>query len=107
MTDTDPAAWFRGRYHNRREARAVMKERAGTSRFADFFAAMAQEYGMKEVPVLEAHRGDVVLVEAESFCSLGLISLDGQRIILAGETRDGVQGLGFVGLERGVRAWRV
>jgi len=107
MTGNDPAAWFRGRYTSRAEARELMREKTGTANFYHFFESMAAEFHMPEVAMTLAHRGDMVLVETGGACSLGIVGLDGQRIILAGETRAGVQGLGFVGLDRGVRAWRV
>lgn len=100
MTGTDPAAWFRGRYASRREARAAMREYSGTANFYKFFEYMACELKLPEVPMKNARRGDVVLAETEGRCTLGLVALDGLRLLIAGDT------LGFVGLEKGVRAWR-
>lgn len=107
MTGTDPAAWFRGRYTSRMEARELMREKTGTANFYKFLESMASEFHMPQIAMKLAQRGDMALVETGGACSLGIVALDGQRVILAGETRAGVQGLGFVGLDRGVRAWRV
>lgn len=107
MTDVDPALWFRGRYGSRSEARLAMREHCGTSQFEKFFGLMASNFGMEEVPILMGRRGDVVFMFHEGRPSLGLISLDGQRCIIVGETTTGRQGLGFVPLEDAVRVWRV
>ena len=107
MTGIDPARWFRGRYHNRNEARAAMREACGTARFEEFFESMAERYHMKEMPISFARRGDMVFVYHEGRASLGIVGMDGQRCIILGETRRGIQGLGFVPLADAVRAWRV
>jgi hypothetical protein len=84
-----------------------MREYSGRSNFSGFFEYMTSELNMPEVPVVHAIRGDVVLVENASRCSLGLIAMNGRQIVIAGETLAGAEGLGLLPIDRGVRAWRV
>ena len=72
MTGVDPAAPYRGLYGSRKDARSHLRQAGGFSR-------VFGNSGMKEIPGGLAARGDVLQLGA---FSLGLIALDGRRVIV-------------------------
>ena len=71
---------FRGKYSSRVEAVKLIKQEAKSLRL--LLSSVAEEYGLTEVPVSQAQRGDIVLLRRPSDYSLGIIGLDG-RVIAA------------------------
>lgn len=101
MTGVDPAQPFRGRYSSRKEARAAIREIGGESQFTRFIERITAKQGMREVAVLSARRGDVILIANEGRRSVGIVALDGKSILMLAE------GIESIPLGKGLRAWRV
>jgi hypothetical protein len=101
MTGTDLAADFRGKYDSALGAGRCLTEYGGAVGFlAD---AIAQQFGIKEVPVLYAQRGDVVLLPSNNDGpALGIVSLDGWNCLGAG-----MEGLTRTPLNQCLKAWRI
>jgi uncharacterized protein DUF6950 len=102
MTGADVAERFRGRYRSRKEALESVKEYTGKASVRSIAETLFRKYGMCEVRVLCAQRGDAVLVRRGHDYSLGLMALDGKAIVGLAK-----QGLLRWPLDRAVRAWRV
>lgn len=103
MTGVDPAAWFRGRYTTRRGAIRCLKTFADGG-IAATIERIAVDCRAPEILPSQAQRGDVLLVSAPE-CPPELLAMGvcvGAHIAAMG--RDGVN---FVPLARGLRAWRV
>jgi hypothetical protein len=102
-TGTDPAATYRNRYRTRSEAYRAICEETGATSLRSAVEHVTAALGMPEArSVLTAHRGDVVLLKRCRDYSLGLVALDGRRIMVATST-----GLSFIPLTRAARAWHV
>jgi len=102
MTGVDPAAVFRGRYRSRTEARQAIRELTGSRSIRAVVECVTASFGMAEIPVRCAQRGDAVLIERSSDYSLALVALNGREMIAASS-----RGLWRLPLSQGVRAWRV
>ncbi|WP_417624966.1 DUF6950 family protein [Paremcibacter congregatus] len=103
ITGIDPGARFRGAYSDMAGGYRAMREYSGGG-VAETIAALMDENGWPDVPVLTARRGDVGLVpsglpgaqsEAAAICL-------GPRWATQGES-----GLVMLALKQGMRAWRV
>jgi Domain of unknown function (DUF6950) len=92
MTGADPAELFRGRYSNRRQARKLLARAGGV-------AAVAARYGLPEIPVPLAGRGDVLLMKPSA---LGLVALNGRDALVLTDA-----GIGRRAAAGALRAWRV
>lgn len=101
MTGVDVADSFRGTYHSRRQARSALTELCGYPSVEVVAEQITKQHSMKEVPIAFAQRGDVVIIPRLLGHSLGLVGLNGEEILVAG---DGVTKLS---LSKAVRAWRV
>lgn len=102
MTDVDIADVYRGKYSSRDTAMALVKEIDGKASVQACAYGRALAYGMKEVPVNFAQRGDMILVTRARDYSLGIVAPTGRHIIIALRV-----GYGLVDISRGCRAWRV
>lgn len=101
MTGVDLAAGFRGKYTTELGAAKVMREfaDAGLEAVAD---KITQEYGLPEIPVAMAARGDIALVDGEKEPALGIVALDGVFAVTV--TPQGLQRWPALSCRR---AWRV
>jgi len=108
MTGIDIAAEFRGVYRSRAAAMGAIARYCGAagherrSPVARIVEAVAATHQMGEVPALRAARGDMVLVRRPRDFSLGIVAMNGLRILIAAEV-----GFGPIAMDRAVRAWRV
>lgn len=94
MTGIDFAASFRGRYDSA-EGAARLLAAAGYRSHVDLAAAV-----LPEIHPAEACRGDIAVVPTEANPALGVVT--GATIALFG-----LGGIGFVRLDRAIRAFRV
>ena len=102
MTGTDVFEAFRGKYTDEASAAEAMLEVTGSSDKLAMVDYMTNKFGMAEVPVPFAQRGDVVLLSVDGGFALGIVYLDGTNVVaVAGE------GLHKVSISAAVRAWRV
>jgi len=107
MTGIDPAAWFRGRYRDRRTAYAALGDFLGLGAKAAPRAALgavcarlANSHGWPEVPSAFAQRGDVGLLDLRGRETLAICM--GAVFVAAGPG-----GLVFIPHGHARRAWRV
>jgi hypothetical protein len=102
-TGEDLAAECRGKYDSKETATALLWDLvgAGLEQYAEHIAEL---HGMKEVDIYYAQRGDMVLYIQDSGPSLGIVSLDGQRALIAVENGDCLL---RVPVLKCARAWRV
>jgi hypothetical protein len=77
MTGIDIAEKFRGKYSSKIEAVKLIKKDARSLK--DLLAIVTKEYGLVEIPISQAQRGDIVLLQHNIY-SLGIIGLDGRII---------------------------
>lgn len=103
MTGTNPAGLFPAAgITNKRSAAVALKKFAGGGVLATA-KKIAAAFGMPEIAVKLAGRGDVVLVEVEAGDALGLVGLSGvEAVFLHPE-----DGLCRVPIDSCKRAWRV
>ena len=101
MTGTDPAAPFRGHYHDRSTAYRALQAFAGGG-IRESAEKIAGTHGCPGVPVAKARRGDVVLLEGGNGPTLGIIDLMGFNIL-------SVVSVGYTAmpLAKGVAAWQI
>jgi hypothetical protein len=118
MTGTDLAEPLRGKYDSALLAARTMnafvsdieakksvadrKERPTDNLLESTAFAIAAIHGIRQVPVLRAQRGDVVLVKLENGLALAIVSLNGHEVIAPGAT-----GLRRLPLRSALRAWRI
>jgi hypothetical protein len=104
MTGTDLASFFRSRYTCRREAVAAIAKYCGNTSIQSVAVAIAQEHRMPEIDIRMAGRGDMLLIRRAQGrdYSLGLVSLNGQKALIALRV-----GIGEIPLTSVCRAWRV
>lgn len=102
MTGVDLAGSYRGKYSTRTGALHAIGEQLGTASVQAVAENAAVAHKMPEVPVLRAHRGDMVLIARGRDYSLGLVALNGRETIVASK-----RGLWRLPLSRAVRAWQV
>lgn len=102
MTGVDPAREFRGQYDSMDSAAALIRK-YGQRSVAGIAGAVAASFGMREIAMARAGRGDVVLVKrGKAGSSLGLVALDGAHVLVPGAA-----GVGKVPRMAGTRAWAV
>jgi hypothetical protein len=101
MTGTDLAVEYRGKYTDEAGAAAVMVAIAGGPTVEDVMVKAAKDYNLKEVPVLMAQRGDILLFELSTGKTLGIVSHDGIHALASGKT-----GLERLRVKDATRAWR-
>lgn len=99
ITGVDPAAWFRGKYKTRTGAYGCLKRFAGGG-LVETVEKITQENNWPEIPVLTARRGDVGIIPTD----------DGEALAICLGARwaaQGADGLVYVPLKTGLRAWRI
>lgn len=101
MTDVDLAAEFRGKYSTELGAARAMKRFAngGVKELAEKIAA---DFGIEEIPVLMARRGDAVMVLTDMGPALGIAGLDGVSALFAGPGS-----IRVALLRDALKAWRI
>ena len=102
MTGVDVAADLRGRYRNRTEAFAAIKALCGVATMPAAADCLADAYGIPEVPVLCAQRGDAVQLRRGRAASLGIVAMHGTEIL-----SPFAQGILRLPLSHATRAWRI
>ena len=111
MTGTDIAEPLRGGYTSAlgaaRRMRDFIKKRsqkalAEALRLEAVAVVIAREWLIDEVPILEAQRGDIALLDTELGAALGVVSLNGWEILAPG-----TEGLMRLPLRSASRAWRI
>jgi hypothetical protein len=102
MTGTDVAAAFRGKYSNRIEAIRAIHETTGRKTIQSVVEAVTTQFGMKEVNISLAQRGDVVLLQRCNDYSVGIVDLSGKFMVMA--SRDGIY---RIRVFFGYRCWSV
>lgn len=95
MTGVDIAAEFRSRYKTARGARRVMRGSMG-----EMMTRVAATYGMPEVHIRLAQRGDMVMIDTPLGEALGICT--GATVACTGP-----DGLVFRPMARALRAWRI
>jgi len=106
MTGMDLAAPFRGQYRSRKAALQAIRAYAGSSSVQAIAEKVFSEHGLEKIPVLEAGRGDIVLLERSIDYSLGLIDFNGRDVLVI--SRRGLWRLPLSQLRlQAVCAWRV
>jgi hypothetical protein len=111
LTDVDLAQDFRGQYDSLLSAVRAMKTfTAAGSESPDeeldlveaVAVKIATQFGIEEVPVLMAQRGDVLLLDSRPGKGLGILGLRGTHAHCAG-----LDGVVDVPLHECFRAWRI
>lgn len=106
MTGTDVYADFRGKYHDLKTSLLAMKSVCGSASIEAVAEYVTKQHNMKEVPVLFAQRGDVLLLpvsENPNDLALGIVYFDGINAAVVGE-----KGLMRIPYHKTAkRAWRV
>jgi hypothetical protein len=102
MTGVDMAAELRGKYSSRQEAFAVIRRLCGRATMTAVADHLSAAFGIAEVPVAFAQRGDPVQLRRGRAARLGLVAMHGTEILVpyAG-------GLLRLPLSHAVRAWRI
>lgn len=106
MTGVDPAADFRGKYHDEAGVEALFQANGGS--LETLAAGVAAKIGLPEIrPALGfAGRGDLVLVDNAidgSFSrALGVVGMNGPIALCASE-----KGLARIHARRWIRGWKV
>ena len=102
MTGVDVAAALRGRYRNRAEAFAAIRALCGRASMAAAADHLAGVYGIAEIAVPFAQRGDAVQLRHGRRSSLGIVAMHGTEILTP--YADGILCLP---LSHATRAWRI
>jgi len=103
MTGVDVAAEFRGTYNTRAEALEAIRQVTGRYSVRSVVEHVTEAHSMAKIPVLQAQRGDIVLVRrSRRDCSLGIIALNGTETLVV--TTDGIK---MIALDLAIAAWRV
>lgn len=104
MTGTDLARDVRGLYGSAKQARSFCA--IGGYSIGEFVVRLLRCRGLLEVPLGKAFRGDVVVFgKRPSRARAGLVSLDGNTILVA--TSTGIARIGRSQLGSSVKAFRV
>jgi len=98
MTGVDVARELRG-YHNRAQAFASIRQVCGRRNMTAIADHLATQFGIAEVPLLMAGRGDAVQFRTGR---LGLVAMHGTELLTP--YKDGLLRLP---LNQAVRAWRI
>jgi hypothetical protein len=101
MTGVDVASTLRG-YTNRAEAFKRIGTLCGTPTMEAVARHLAALYGVPEVPVLCAQRGDVVLLRSGRRSSLGIVAMHGTEVLTPYRA-----GLLRLPLSHARRAWHI
>jgi hypothetical protein len=101
MTGVDVARDLRG-YSSRREAFARIRGMCGRPTMAAAADHLAAQFGIREVPVAMAQRGDAVQLARGSKAKLGLVAMHGFEVLIP--YHDGIL---RVPRSLAVRAWRI
>ncbi len=102
MTGVDVAEWFRGTYSNRPGAVRRLREFCGKASLLAVVREITRANQMTMCGVLQARRGDVVLVRRGCRVSLGLVAMNGKDVIVASR-----KGLWRIPISEALRAWHV
>jgi hypothetical protein len=102
MTGVDIASGYRDKYNSLEESINLIQLHSGSKSLQPFIHQALKQYNLLEVPVLNAQRGDIILVKRSIDFSLGLISLSGKEIIAVGE-----RGIIKINLKHAFKAWRI
>ena len=101
MTGVDIAASFRGEYRTYRDALKLMRRRCGDWPLEITVEKVAEEYGMAEIAVARAQRGDMVLASNGRRLVMGIVALNGRELIVLSHR------LMRAPMSAARRAWRV
>jgi hypothetical protein len=82
MTGVDIAAYFRGKYHSRSTAYAMLRSYSGSPSVRSVAEKIAVSQGMEQVSISYGRRGDMALMRRARDYSLGIISLSGKEIVV-------------------------
>ena len=96
----DPAKDFRGKYKTKTGANKAIKEFAGD--LMGLAEKITKDLGMEETPILKARRGDIAIVPGNGADAMGIIDMTGRQVAVQGKL-----GLGFIVIEKSIKAWRV
>lgn len=102
MTGVDVAVDLRGRYRNRREAFAAIRALCGHPTMQAAADYLADVYGIPEVPVLCAQRGDAVQLRRGRASSVGIVAMHGTEILTPYAA-----GILYLPLSHATRAWHI
>jgi len=102
MTGVDIARDYRGKYDSRQTAMDLAQQIDGGPSIYDVAVGRAQAFGLPEIPLTRASRGDMILLRRPRDYSLGILSLDGVRVLIAAKV-----GWGPAKTVDPVKAWRV
>ena len=102
MTGVDTVRTLRGAYRNRTEAFTAIRALCGRATMEAAAVYLTAHYGLPEVPVLSAQRGDVVQLRHGRRSSLGIIAMHGTEILTPYRL-----GILRLPLSHATRAWRV
>ena len=101
ITGVDVAAAFRG-YRTHEEATSIVQSFGG---FAEMCDAIASKFGVPEVRLSFAQRGDLVLVQIdENSFALAIVDMDGIHAVTPGQY--GLLSIGLLG-KTCLKAWRI
>lgn len=101
MTGVDPADGFRGRYKTKAGAYDLLFEFAGGD-IGPAVKKLTRNYGMPEVDINHAGRGDIVIVATPRGDALGIVDMTGEQVAVPGR-----KGLIFYPTIAIKQAWRV
>jgi hypothetical protein len=82
MTGVDVAESLRGKYHSRREAFAEIRSLCGKATMEAVAVYLAEQYGLKEVPLSFAQRGDPVVLKKGRASTLGVIAMHSTEVLM-------------------------
>jgi len=102
MTGVDIAWQLRGKYHSRTEAFTAVKELCGKATMAAIADHLFALYGIPEIRVLSAQRGDIVQLRAGRLSSLGVVAMHGTEICCP--TKSGIRRTPLI---QATRAWHI
>lgn len=101
-TGVDVYAEFAGKYTDEASAMRAVKDIAGGVGVEAAAVYITAKFGMGEIPVTHAQRGDVVLFDGELGAMLGIVNLHAVYSVFPGET-----GLRRIKTLSARRAWKV
>jgi hypothetical protein len=102
MTGVDPAIAYRDKYASRESAMRAVLHGTGRASVQAVAESVTAEYNMPPIPVLQAGRGDLVLIRRSGDYSLGIVALNGREIVTTSS-----RGLWRLPIGEAVSAWRV
>jgi len=81
MTGIDVAHSLRNQYQNRTEAFAAIKTLCGRASMEAVADHLAEQFGIEEIPISFAQRGDAVVLRNGRRSSLGIVAMHGTEIL--------------------------